>query len=304
MCVSDAWGICYSVVDTPALFLYFTISYTVITLTLGFSSSNSNLNTAKYMRANSPKRGFTLLELLAVVAILSVISGAVIFGLSGIRRDAVNKTAEGEIASIASAIAAFKRDTGYFPKQGPFDLVANDGVIDPNNDDHWPEFLSSASASNRTAWFNHPSNFYQLTLRSSPLANTGHKLASIDISSGRGWNGPYIKDAGHFVRAGTYTPATHAHTPATWTDGKWDPTSGVIIQQIPAVFDPNVQTVGTFIVELTTGSLPARWGRPYCYFLSNNTCWVVGMGQNGIYEGGVHDGTAGGKDDVVHYVSK
>lgn len=263
-----------------------------------------NSKTLKHQNSTLPHRGFTLLEVLAVVAILSVIAGVVIFGLSGTQQEAVDKVTQGEISTIASAIAAFKRDTGFFPKQGPFDLVSNGGVIDPNDNDHWPAFLSGASAADRTAWFNHPANFYQLTLNSSPLANTGHKLASIDIASGRGWNGPYIKDAGHFVRAGTYSPASHAHTPATWTDGKWDPTSGTIIQQIPAVFDPNVQTVGTYVVELTTGSVPARWGRPYCYFLDGNACWIVGMGRNGAYEGGANDGTDGGKDDVVHYVAK
>lgn len=249
-------------------------------------------------------RGFTLLELLAVVSVMAVIAGAVIFNLTGTQSDAVERISHGEIATIASAIEAFKRDTGYFPKEGPFNLTTNGGVIDPDDDDHWPAFLSSASSSDRTNWFNHPANFYQLTFRASPLESTGHKLASMQISSGRGWNGPYLKDAGEFVSAGTFNSATHAHTPTTWTDGTWDPTSGTIIEKIPAVFDPYIQTVGTFYVELTTGATPNRWGRPYFYFQSGNSCWLVSMGKNGIYEGGVNDGTANGKDDVVHYVTK
>lgn len=255
-------------------------------------------------RVTKTNRGFTLLELLAVVLVLAVIAGGVIFNLTGTQINTIEKISRGEIATIASAIEAFKRDTGYFPKDGPFDLTTNGGTIDPDDADHWPDFLSSASASERTDWFNHPANFYQLTFRTSPLESTGHKLAEMQISSGRGWNGPYIKDAGEFVSAGTFNPVTHSHTPKTWTDETWDPTSGTIIEKIPAVFDPNDQTVGIFAVELTNGATPNSWGRPYFYFLSGNSCWLVSLGKNGIYEGGVNEGTANGKDDVVHYVTK
>ena len=260
--------------------------------------------TNKTIDGNRIRHGFSLLELLTVVAILAVIGGTVVFSFSNTQIDTTQKISAAEIANLAAAIEAFRRDTGYFPKQGPFGLTTNGGVINPENADHWPAFLASATASQRTDWFNHPANFYQLVFSTSPLANTGHSLESMQISSGRGWNGAYLKDAGHFVQAGTYTPSAHSHTPATWTEGRWDPASGPFIEKIPGIFDPHIQDIGVFVVELTNGTTPVHWGRPYLFFSAGDSHWIVSMGPNGTYEGGGKEEITGGKDDIVHYITK
>ena len=43
-----------------------------------------------------------MLELLAVVSVMAVIAGAVIFNLTGTQSDAVERISHGEIATIAS----------------------------------------------------------------------------------------------------------------------------------------------------------------------------------------------------------
>ena len=64
--------------------------------------------------------GFTLLELLVVVAIVALIAGGVIMSFGNTRDDSSLQIVQSEILEIKKAVLQFKQDTGYLPKQGPF----------------------------------------------------------------------------------------------------------------------------------------------------------------------------------------
>lgn len=60
-------------------------------------------------------RGFTLLELVVVVAILAVAAGLVVATLGPTQDDALSKTARSEIATLRDACLRWKADLGSFP---------------------------------------------------------------------------------------------------------------------------------------------------------------------------------------------
>jgi len=248
-------------------------------------------------------RGFTLLELLTVVAVVAVIGGLVVLAIGGLRAKVQTDVSVYEMRSLHDAIKAFRRDTGYFPKQGPFALTTDGGLIDTTNAAHWPSFLSAASSSDRKNWFLHPGNFYQLVLAQSPLNGTGHVLETFRPQTSRGWRGPYLKDgaAGTVAGdAGQYDPASHAHTPASWNPGDWNGVGGTSVANMIFVCDAQMGKPGDFPVRQfgeVTGY--AEFGRPYFYFLSGSAVWLVGMGPDRIYQGGTV-----ASDDVVLYIAE
>ena len=245
-----------------------------------------------------------------VVSLLAIVGGAIIYSLGGVREKVSQDLSNYEVKTIHDAIRQFKQDTGYYPKQGPFALLANGGAIDPANADHWPPFLASATAVERTKWFNHPANFYQLVLVSSPLQNTGHALAGFNRQTSKGWRGPYLKDG--VVRiivgdAAEFDPVGNAHTPATWTSSTWNPMATPVVNNLVFVCDAFIGETSTIAVrqfgELDGasglyGTPVTQFGRPYCYFESNASVWLVGMGADRIYQGG----SASSDDELTYLV--
>lgn len=59
--------------------------------------------------------GFTLLELLVVVALIAMVAGAAVMSLENTSNDAAIPVAQSEMVEIAKAIRQFKRDTGVYP---------------------------------------------------------------------------------------------------------------------------------------------------------------------------------------------
>jgi len=69
------------------------------------------------MKSRSP--GFTLLELLAVMAILAVLIGLGAKGISLARREAKMGRAKAEIELIRNALEEFRVEFGHYPVQDP-----------------------------------------------------------------------------------------------------------------------------------------------------------------------------------------
>ena len=66
-------------------------------------------------------RGFTLIEMLTVMAVIAVLAG-LILSVNGIaQRKAASARAEGEIATISAACESFKAETGEYPQSGDTD---------------------------------------------------------------------------------------------------------------------------------------------------------------------------------------
>lgn len=209
------------------------------------------------------QRGFSLLELLVVVAILAAVAFVAGGTFRGVRERANDQLVRTEMQAIARAIRQFRQDTGYYPKTGPFDLPAGN-----------------------PARFYSPANFEQLLSPISPLAGTGHQLESWDPETGRGWRGPYLQGyAEGFV---DIRDGINSGTPAGNPAG--NPLAGNNIPDVAGVADPfehRAASVGgdTLLDWSATAGGTERevWGRPYLVFGLDSRPWIVSMGPDGDY---------------------
>ena len=103
------------------------------------------MNTEKRNENNRQRKaGFTLIEVLLVVAILGILAGIVVVNLSGRQEAAMIRAARASIASISTAVDLYEVDTGRFPGNltalnnddgapnwsGPY-LKGNSAALDP-----------------------------------------------------------------------------------------------------------------------------------------------------------------------------
>ena len=93
------------------------------------------------------RAGFSLIELLVVVAVLATVAGGVVVSLSGVETHAATELTVRELAELKQAVLRFREDTGFLPKQGPFALEPAGQVPEP---------------SAGVAWFASPANLSQL----------------------------------------------------------------------------------------------------------------------------------------------
>ncbi|NLE29155.1 MAG: prepilin-type N-terminal cleavage/methylation domain-containing protein, partial [Phycisphaerae bacterium] len=79
--------------------------------------------------ANLKKRGFTLVELLTVVAIIALLIGILVPAVNQARKIAVRTSVRAQISGISSGIEMFKTDFGYYPSSVPQDEDGIDAAI-------------------------------------------------------------------------------------------------------------------------------------------------------------------------------
>ena len=219
--------------------------------------------------------GFTLLELIIVVAILATLAGGVVLMVGQTEEITQGQIGLVEMSEIREAIVQFKRDTGYLPKQGPFDLTTNGGAVPPPVEGE--------------DWFNSPANFSQLF--QNPLANTGHSLASWNPDTKRGWRGPYLTTSGE----GRVDVGSNLNL-----DGSGDPQAGSLLNDVFGIADPFYSSPkGSYFVWATNPTAPpySRFGRPYFVFDLHDPqkARIVGMGPNRQYD-------QGAQDDIIVYL--
>lgn len=229
--------------------------------------------------------GLTILELLIVVAILAALAGGVIMVLDGTQEDSASKVAQSEMLEIKKALLKFKQDTGYLPKQGPFELAPPNQCNTSNLNGVVPLPPQGKD------WFCSPANL--LELYENPLAATTHPLKDWNPDTARGWRGPYLTRQGEgLIDIGN----------GLGTDGSGSPTTGALLSEVRGVADPFVaKPEGSFFVWRTSpGSTPHdRWGRPFFLFdlNDNNNARIVGMGPNRTYNNETDD-------DIILYIFK
>jgi general secretion pathway protein G len=78
-------------------------------------------------RTQRTTSGFTLVELLLVVAILGILAAVVVVNVTGRREEAMISATRASIKAIASAIDLYEVDTGRYPNSLQ-SLVSNDGA--------------------------------------------------------------------------------------------------------------------------------------------------------------------------------
>ena len=220
------------------------------------------------------KRGFTLLELVIVTAVMGSIAGGAVMMVGQTEEVAQCQIGLVELTEIREALIQFKKDTGFLPNTGPFRLTTQGGFVpmpEQGND-----------------WFNSPANFSQLF--TNPLAGTGHPLSGWNPDSKRGWRGPYLSSASE----GQVSIGSNLNT-----DGSGNPTLGEIVDGVTGVADPFLSSPDGNYFAWTTmsgGTELERFGRPYFAFDFDDSqkARIVGLGPNRRYDLG------SGDDMVIH----
>ena len=244
------------------------------------------------MRCIRFQRGFSLLELLVIIAVLASIAFLATGTFQGVSESANDGLVHSEMQEIAKAIRQFRQDTGYYPKQGPFDLAPPNGIgaVPIGN---LPAHAGGTNAE-RVRWFQSPANHYQLLDTVSPLNGTNHLLEDWNPDTGRGWRGGYLKGfaEGHVDIRDDINPAVNG--------AGGDPLAGNNIPDVDGLADPFEQRAedmggGNTLLDWSATPRPGRnereaWGRPYLVFGLGAAPWIVSMGPDGDYNNG---------DDIV-----
>lgn len=213
--------------------------------------------------------GFTLLEMLVVIAILAALGGAMLLSADNLREGALRQVAQTEMQKVKQALLQYRQDIGDFPAPS------------------------------------HPADFAALYEQGS--------LPIWDASTGRGWRGPYLSQAGEgLVDVGDDVVANGAGSPVlgntvTELRGVADPFVAAPTQlgNYRACEEDEDNSPNTCLLDWRTAtglSTHSRWGRPYLLFDlgDRNKARLVSMGPDGIY-GGVNatDACAPNADDLV-----
>ena len=217
----------------------------------------------------SNRKGFTLLELIIVVGILSAVAGGAVLLIGPAEEQARSQLSLVEMSRLRDALIQFHKDTGYLPKQGPFALTSEGGSVP----------IPGEGAT----WFYHPANFEQLY--DNPLAGTGHALETWNPDTERGWRGPYISSFGEgYVDIGD----------DLLPDGSGNPDEGNILPEVRSIADPFIAAPSGnyFVWRFQSGDTPtSQWGRPYLLIDADDeaNARVIGLGSNRQYDAGAAD---------------
>lgn len=77
------------------------------------------------MKKRFSKSGFTLIEVLVVIAIIGILSAILYANFGNARVDARNKTLKSEIKEVQLALEVYKSQNGYYPKAAGTDHASN-----------------------------------------------------------------------------------------------------------------------------------------------------------------------------------
>ncbi len=138
--------------------------------------------------------GFTLLELLVVIALLAIVSGSVVLGYEDLQDQGREEVVRFEMAEMRKALLQFRSDSGSndFPTQRQYDCTdtANGGApADVNSLMSFPPEAGSSDAE-KIAWCQSPANLWMLF--TDPFGRSEADQWNEDTK--RGWNGPYLRN--------------------------------------------------------------------------------------------------------------
>ena len=120
---------------------------------------------------NKRRRGFTLIEVLLVVAILGILAGVVVVNFSGKQQGAMIKATRASISAVSTAVDMYEVDTGRMPPSLQ-SLLSNDGA---------PNWAGPYIRGGRL-----PADSWGTELRYTRQGDTGFKISSAgpDMSDG------------------------------------------------------------------------------------------------------------------------
>ncbi|MBF6057388.1 type II secretion system protein [Thiomicrorhabdus heinhorstiae] len=231
--------------------------------------------------------GFTLLELLVVVSILASISFIAATNLQGVDREVDSQLERVELAEVAKAVRQFRADTGYFPKEGPFDYEVHPAA---KFDLAQLPVYAPLSTADKQVWFDNAANLSQLT--GVGIQSYMETFMPWTSAAARGWRGPYLDSSGEgYVDIGNIVTVSD------------NPVSGDSVDDVPAIFiGGEKRPQGVYFlsrrihqqhVDYLNGEVgDLEWaGRPVLMFVEKNSRSIaervvlVAMGANGEFDG-------------------
>ena len=90
-------------------------------------------------RAVKDRRGFSIVELVTVIAIITILLGLFISAVFGIQNKAKRAKSEALFGKLITSLTAYRKDNGAYPDIG-MDSESGDRVMSLNNAEHWQRF--------------------------------------------------------------------------------------------------------------------------------------------------------------------
>jgi prepilin-type N-terminal cleavage/methylation domain-containing protein len=218
------------------------------------------------MKRIGREAGFTLLEMLVVVAILTALAGGAILSMGSTEEHAQVQIARYEMQQLKQALLQFRQDTGHFPTPAsPADFSA---LYEIKAETIW-------NIDTGRGW------------RGPYLSGVRDGL--VDIGDGLTASGTGDPASGSEVarQRGVADPFSHPNAPdADGCTAIEPPNDGCLLEWRSAVGEADRD----------------RWGRPYLLFdMTSNNARIAGMGPDGKYAGNGTDvcAPANSGDDLV-----
>ncbi|MDA9763793.1 type II secretion system GspH family protein [Opitutales bacterium] len=92
------------------------------------------------------RQGFTIVELITVIAIISILFGLLISAVFGIQNKAKRAKSEALFGKLITSLTVYRKDNGAYPDIGT-NSDSEDRVIDLNNGDQWKRLAEIMSLS-------------------------------------------------------------------------------------------------------------------------------------------------------------
>ncbi|MEW6743460.1 MAG: type II secretion system protein GspG [Planctomycetota bacterium] len=137
----------------------------------------------------SPRAGFTLIEMIVVVAIIVSLAGIIIPVVSSEIEDAKTARAVGDLNRIATAITQYIKDTGTFP--------------------------TGTLGAQSFTWAHSNADIPESNSFDDGLSEELARFLSLDIHGGDRWRGPYCEEIGADPWGRAYLVNVHGYYSAT-----------------------------------------------------------------------------------------